>query len=77
MRTDILSFKVPVDEQIKLLMQLCNASTDGQIKVKCIGTLDHLAQYPQSIDANRVSNFTLQLHILRQAIHVLTSIHDR
>ncbi|THH26612.1 hypothetical protein EUX98_g7581 [Antrodiella citrinella] len=45
---------VPVDAQVQLLMQFCEVSTDQAVKVKCLGTLECLAQHPQSIDANRV-----------------------
>jgi hypothetical protein len=47
--------QVPNEDQVQLLIQLCNSSTDPAIRVKCIGTLECLAQHPQSIDANRVS----------------------
>ncbi|KAL5536078.1 hypothetical protein ACEPAF_4183 [Sanghuangporus sanghuang] len=45
---------VPDEEQVKLLIQLCDASSDSEVKVKCIGALESLAQYPDSIEANRV-----------------------
>jgi hypothetical protein len=45
---------VPNEDQVQLLIRLCNSSTDPAIRVKCIGTLECLAQHPQSIDANRV-----------------------
>ena len=45
----------PIEEQVKLLMQLCDASEDVQTKVKCIGALECLAQFPSAVDANRVS----------------------
>ncbi|KAI5117703.1 hypothetical protein M0805_003193 [Coniferiporia weirii] len=45
---------VPNEEQVKLLMQFCDASTDAQVKVKCIGALECLAQHPESIEANRI-----------------------
>lgn len=48
------SVQVAEAEQVQLLMQLCDASTDEQVKVRCIGTLECLAQHPQSIDANQV-----------------------
>lgn len=51
---------VPEEDQIQLLIQLCNSSTDHAIRVKCIGTLECLAQHPQSIDANRV----IAMHLL-------------
>lgn len=51
---------VPNEDQVQLLIQLCNSSTDPAIRVKCIGTLECLAQHPQSIDANRV----IAVHLL-------------
>ncbi|KAL5494642.1 hypothetical protein ACEPAI_103 [Sanghuangporus weigelae] len=53
---------VPDEEQVKLLMQLCDVSSDSEVKVKCIGALESLAQYPESIEANRViAEYLLQL----------------
>ncbi|KAG6830892.1 hypothetical protein H0H92_014043 [Tricholoma furcatifolium] len=53
---------VPNEEQIQLLIQLCGSTSDERIQVKCIGTLECLAQHPQSIDANRIiSQFLLSL----------------
>ncbi|KAL5519568.1 hypothetical protein ACEPAH_1251 [Sanghuangporus vaninii] len=53
---------VPDEEQVKLLMQLCDASSDSEVKVKCIGALENLAQYPDSIEANRViAEYLIQL----------------
>ncbi|KAJ8596260.1 ARM repeat-containing protein [Rhizopogon salebrosus TDB-379] len=51
---------VPNEEQVQLLIQLCNSSSDPGVRVKCIGTLECLAQHPQSIDANRV----IAMHLL-------------
>lgn len=48
-----------------MLMQLCNGSTDSMLRVKCIGTLECLAQFPNSIDGNKVC--TCYLSIYRQA----------
>ncbi|KAL6304032.1 ARM repeat-containing protein [Sparassis latifolia] len=45
---------VPEEEQVNVLMQLCNAAADQGVKVKCIGALECLAQHPSSVDANRV-----------------------
>ncbi|KAF8665307.1 hypothetical protein AX16_000327 [Volvariella volvacea WC 439] len=45
---------IPNEEQIRLLIQLCEATPDEQLKVKCIGTLESLAQFPDSLDANKV-----------------------
>ncbi|KAF7793565.1 hypothetical protein EIP86_004679 [Pleurotus ostreatoroseus] len=44
----------PQEEHVKVLMQLCDAADDDAVKVKCIGTLECLAQHPTSVDANRV-----------------------
>ncbi|KAG2159597.1 ARM repeat-containing protein [Suillus bovinus] len=53
---------VPNEDQVQLLIQLCNSSTDPAIRVKCIGTLECLAQHPQSIDANR--DKVIAMHLL-------------
>lgn len=45
---------VPNMEQIRILVQLCDASPDPIMRVKCIGTLECLAQHPKSIEANLV-----------------------
>ncbi|EMD42255.1 hypothetical protein CERSUDRAFT_110786 [Gelatoporia subvermispora B] len=50
------------NEQVDVLIQFCNATSDPLVKVKCIGTLECLAQHPQSIDGNRViSQYLLSL----------------
>lgn len=46
---------IPNDGQVKTLMQLCDLSSDPKIRVKCIGTLECLAQHPESVQANAVS----------------------
>ncbi|KAF8737507.1 hypothetical protein AX14_012665 [Amanita brunnescens Koide BX004] len=52
----------PVEEQVRLLVQLCNGATDSIIRVKCIGALECLAQFPNSIDGNKViSEYLLSL----------------
>lgn len=38
-------------------MQLYETASDDAMRVKCIGTLECLAQHPTSIDANRVRGF--------------------
>ncbi|KAL4253634.1 Armadillo-like helical [Abortiporus biennis] len=53
---------VPNEEQVQLLIQLCNSATDDAVKVKCLGTLECLAQHPQSIEANKIiSTYFLSL----------------
>jgi len=47
-------FLVPNEEQIKLLIQFCDASSDPRFQVKCIGTLECLAQHPESMQMNAV-----------------------
>ncbi|KAK7058514.1 hypothetical protein VNI00_002148 [Paramarasmius palmivorus] len=42
------------EEQIGILIQFCNSTSDDRIKVKCIGTLECIAQHPESIEANKV-----------------------
>ena len=46
---------VPTEEQVQVLSQFCGATTDTGVKVKTIGTLECLAQHPESVDTNRVS----------------------
>lgn len=46
---------IPEEVQVQLLVSLCEAYTGiDQTKVKLVGTLECLAQHPQSIDSNRV-----------------------
>ncbi|EKM61546.1 uncharacterized protein PHACADRAFT_135300 [Phanerochaete carnosa HHB-10118-sp] len=53
---------VPQVEQANVLIQLCAAASDPAVKVKCIGTLECLAQHPESIDGNRmISQFLVSL----------------
>ncbi|KAG6919037.1 hypothetical protein DXG01_009747 [Tephrocybe rancida] len=53
---------VPNEEQVQLLIQLCGATADERIRVKCIGTLECLAQHPSSIDGNKlISQYLLSL----------------
>ncbi|KAH8094732.1 ARM repeat-containing protein [Cristinia sonorae] len=54
---------VPIENQIRLLIEFCDASVDQAVKVKCIGTLECLAQHPQSTDANRVISNYLLTHL--------------
>jgi hypothetical protein len=52
----------PVEEQVRLVMQLCNSSTDSMLRVKSIGTLECLAQFPTSVEGNKViSEYLLSL----------------
>jgi hypothetical protein len=39
---------------VGILMQFCDATADPRIKVKCIGTLECLAQHPHSTETNMV-----------------------
>ncbi|KAG6876150.1 hypothetical protein C0992_000680 [Termitomyces sp. T32_za158] len=53
---------VPNEEQVTLLTQLCNTASDEKIRVRCIGTLECLAQHPQAIDGNKlISQYLLSL----------------
>lgn len=45
---------IPQEDQLASLLQLCEATSDPQVKVKCIGTMECLAQHPESIAANAV-----------------------
>ncbi|KAF5368331.1 hypothetical protein D9758_002154 [Tetrapyrgos nigripes] len=40
------------ENQIKVLMQFCDTSTDEKLRVQCIGALECLAQYQDSIEDN-------------------------
>ncbi|KAF8560138.1 ARM repeat-containing protein [Imleria badia] len=52
----------PIDQQAQTLMNICDSSTEVQVQVKCIGTLECLAQYPDSIEANQViSSYLLSI----------------
>ncbi|KAG6845377.1 hypothetical protein H0H87_010486 [Tephrocybe sp. NHM501043] len=52
----------PDAQQVQLLIQLSGATTDERIRVKCIGTLECLAQHPQSIEGNKIiSQYLLSL----------------
>ncbi|KAG8219606.1 ARM repeat-containing protein [Butyriboletus roseoflavus] len=54
--------QVPIDQQAQILMNVCDSSTEARVQVKCIGTLECLAQYPDSIEANRViSSYLLSI----------------
>ncbi|KAF8167406.1 armadillo-type protein [Crassisporium funariophilum] len=44
----------PTTEQVTAIIQLCDATPDPRLRVKCIGTLECLAQCPGSIEANQV-----------------------
>lgn len=57
------------EAHVKVLMELCNATTDESVKVKCIGTLECLAQYPESVDGNRVSETSPDTCICLQLKH--------
>jgi len=55
-------FLVPKDDQVQILIHLCDAASDPRIRVKCIGTLECLAQHPDSVEGNRmISNYLLSL----------------
>lgn len=41
-------------EQVEFLKQLCDMSSDVTIRVRCIGTLETVAQHPQSLKLNNV-----------------------
>ncbi|OSD00854.1 ARM repeat-containing protein [Trametes coccinea BRFM310] len=44
----------PTEEQAKVLIEFCNATADPHVKVKTIGTLECLAQHPESIETNKI-----------------------
>ncbi|KAL0581074.1 hypothetical protein V5O48_000967 [Marasmius crinis-equi] len=41
-------------EQIQHIIDLCTSTSDEQLRVKCIGTLECLAQHPESVATNKV-----------------------
>lgn len=62
-------------------MNVCESSTEARAQVKCIGTLECLAQYPDSIEANqvrcvvhvrRIVQFTLSIGDIQLSIIHLT-----
>jgi hypothetical protein len=50
-----ISMQIPKADQINILIHICDAASDSRIRVKCIGTLECLAQHPNSIESNKVS----------------------
>ncbi|KAA1467810.1 ARM repeat-containing protein [Dentipellis sp. KUC8613] len=51
----VWSGKIPPDvEQVNVLMRLIDEQADDALRVKCIGTLESLAQNPESIDTNKL-----------------------
>lgn len=53
---------IPQEAQVHVLIQLCTAASDASVKVKCVGTLECLAQHPEAIDGNRmISQFLISL----------------
>ncbi|KAI0652564.1 ARM repeat-containing protein [Trametes meyenii] len=53
---------VPTEEQVQVLVQFCNAVPDAYVRVKTIGTLECLAQHPDSLNANKIiSSYLLSL----------------
>ncbi|EIW86944.1 ARM repeat-containing protein [Coniophora puteana RWD-64-598 SS2] len=52
----------PVEDQVNVLIQYCNSASDPILRVKCLGTLECLAQHPDSIDGNRaIANYLLSV----------------
>ena len=50
---------VPTEEHVQVLTQFCGATADSGVKVRTIGTLECLAQHPESVDANKVRTAAL------------------
>lgn len=65
----------PTEEHVQVLTQFYGATSDISAKVKTVGTLECLAQHPQSGDANRVSVTTY--HISMPSILSLVHRYDR
>ncbi|KAF9055965.1 armadillo-type protein [Panaeolus papilionaceus] len=52
----------PVPEQVQVLIQLCDSSSDEHLKVKCIGALECLAHNINAVDANKtIAEYLLSL----------------
>jgi len=52
----------PDGEQVNMVIQMCNAASNPRVQVKCIGTLECLAQSPSAVEANQViSSYLLSL----------------
>ncbi|CAA7264820.1 unnamed protein product [Cyclocybe aegerita] len=79
----------PDSEQVNLLIQLCNSTSDPRLRVKCIGALECLAQNPSAIDANRIiseylfsilptasSTFSMEAEPMIQAASALIDIYS-
>ncbi|KAL0951711.1 hypothetical protein HGRIS_008386 [Hohenbuehelia grisea] len=50
------------EEQVRVLMQYLEANSDPRTQVKCIGTLECLAQHPESVQGNQViSSYLISL----------------
>ncbi|KAF5366940.1 hypothetical protein D9757_010836 [Collybiopsis confluens] len=50
------------EDQIEVLIKFCDGASDETTRVKCIGVLECLAQYPESIPKNEViSNYLVSL----------------
>ena len=49
--------QIPDGEQVNVLIQQCNAAEDPRLQVKCIGTLECLAQTSSAVEANQVLFF--------------------
>lgn len=64
---DFKCCKPPNDEQVRVLIQLCEAASDPRTQVKCIGTLECLAQHPDSVDGNKVRQSTCIVYTVLMA----------
>ncbi|KAF8518620.1 armadillo-type protein [Gautieria morchelliformis] len=53
---------VPDAEQVQVLMEFCDATANDMTRVKCIGTLECLAQNVETIEANK----TISTYLLAQ-----------
>ncbi|KAF8323967.1 hypothetical protein DL93DRAFT_2049554 [Clavulina sp. PMI_390] len=61
---------VPNEEQIKILVALCDAAQDDKIRVQCIGTLGCLAQYQSEAPKG---SYEANLTITKYLLHILMS----
>ncbi|GJJ13213.1 hypothetical protein Clacol_007464 [Clathrus columnatus] len=55
---------IPNPEQVRIVIEFCTASQDDMIKVKCVGALECLAQYPDGVEANKI----IAEHLFKQIL---------
>jgi hypothetical protein len=67
---------VPEDQHVQTLMSISDAAqNDDSLKVKCIGTLECLAQHPELVNANQASTGIYYFNLIF-TLHCLTKYPD-